>query len=700
MGVLNGRVQTNNGYQGRYYYVDWTSDQSVGNNCSTIHWVLSCAGGAVGQWGPLYYVERTLYVNVAGNVVMNKTNNVNRYPGQIADGYIVVNHNANGDASFSIDIKAATYTANVNCTGFGTFELNTIARASQPSCKSFPHNTENVGDMGTSIYIHMNRASNSFTHNVRYTFGSATGIIGTNVTDNVLWTIPLDLAYQIPNSTSGWGTISVDTFNGSSHIGTKTCRFICSVPTSVKPSISSCGVHLDNSLSSVAAAWGIYISGISKARISASASSSYGATINSFTITGGYNTVVVGSSLSYTAQLPLSAGNKSFYVTAKDSRGRVSETMLAGSISVNSYSRTNITSLVAKRGTGSTATVYANWSFASLDGRNTTSAKITYPGNQNGVSISKGQTITLSGISEEHSYAVTLFVTDALGETVSQETIIPTQDVLLDFRAGGHGLGIGKIAETDSMEVFMNAKFMKDLWITDVSYKGDNINLRNVRSLVDWNKLLNKPSAFPPASHTHDYLPTSGGVITGTTRFKNGIQMKPDNGYGWLDFYYDGKDNPEGSIYVTRGTEENSYNKSLTIKGWKTQLNGQEGSDNGHIIVLPREGDGDGWLAVTGNVVYSNQCFQWSSRRYKDNIEDIPEEEANKLMLLNPVTFDYKNTGAHSSGFIAEDTEPYFPNLIMYAGDKINGLNYIGLIPYLVKKIQMQQKEIDKLKNK
>ena len=43
-------------------------------------------------------------------------------------------------------------------------------------------------------------------------------------------------------------------------IGTKTCRFICSVPTSVKPSISSCGVHLDNSLSSVAAAWGIYIS--------------------------------------------------------------------------------------------------------------------------------------------------------------------------------------------------------------------------------------------------------------------------------------------------------------------------------------------------------------------------------------------------------------------------------------------------------
>ena len=115
-----------------------------------------------------------------------------------------------------------------------------------------------------------------------------------------------------------------------------------------------------------------------------------------------------------------------------------------------------------------------------------------------------------------------------------------------------------------------------------------------------------------------------------------------------------------------------------------------------HIQVFPQNGGGNGWFACTGNFVYSNSCFQFSARKYKKNIVNITEEAAEKLLDVVPVEFDYKNSGAHSSGFIADDTEELFPHLIQYDDDdNINGLNYIGFIPYIVKKIQMQQKEIN-----
>ena len=39
----------------------------------------------------------------------------------------------------------------------------------------------------------------------------------------------------------------------------------------------------------------------------------------------------------------------------------------------------------------------------------------------------------------------------------------------------------------------------------------------------------------------------------------------------------------------------------------------------------------------------------------------------------------------------------YFPDLIYYNDDEVTGLNYVGLIPYMLKKIQMQQKNLDEM---
>ena len=117
--ALNGSVHTND-YETRYYTVDWTADQSVGNNSSTIHWTLSCAGGkAYGGTG--WYAERDLRVYVAGNLVVNKTDFVKRYAGNIASGSVVVNHAPDGTAGFNITLETAVYVSSVNCGAPPTF---------------------------------------------------------------------------------------------------------------------------------------------------------------------------------------------------------------------------------------------------------------------------------------------------------------------------------------------------------------------------------------------------------------------------------------------------------------------------------------------------------------------------------------------------------------------------------------------------
>lgn len=55
-----------------------------------------------------------------------------------------------------------------------------------------------------------------------------------------------------------------------------------------------------------------------------------------------------------------------------------------------------------------------------------------------------------------------------MSNSALEEAFISTTEVLLDFRAGGKGLGIGKICESDAMEVSLDAKFYGGIYINDV----------------------------------------------------------------------------------------------------------------------------------------------------------------------------------------------------------------------------------------
>ena len=62
-------------------------------------------------------------------------------------------------------------------------------------------------------------------------------------------------------------------------------------------------------------------------------------------------------------------------------------------------------------------------------------------------------------MSTDYSYDIRYTLTDAFGSIVVVDSL-STASVLMDFKSGGTGIGIGKVAETDNLfDVGMNAKF-------------------------------------------------------------------------------------------------------------------------------------------------------------------------------------------------------------------------------------------------
>lgn len=109
--------------------------------------------------------------------------------------------------------------------------LDKIARKSSVTCAD--------GNIGSATTININRASSSFTHTLKYSFGSLSETIATKTANTSIgWMIPTSFYAQIPNATNGKGTITCDTYDGDTLIGTSTCTFNAFVINS-EPTISA-----------------------------------------------------------------------------------------------------------------------------------------------------------------------------------------------------------------------------------------------------------------------------------------------------------------------------------------------------------------------------------------------------------------------------------------------------------------------------
>lgn len=107
---------------------------------------------------------------------------------------------------------------------------------------------------------------------------------------------------------------------------------------------------------------------------------------------------------------------------------------------------------------------------------------------------------------------------------------------------------------------------------------------------------------------------------------------------------------------------------------------------------------------------FASSFTNMSSKKFKENIKPITEEEAEKILDVEVVTYDYKEDAGiisgdarlNQRGVIAEQVEDIIPSVITYEEEdgkmSPNGVDYSKFVPYLIKMVQMQQKEIDNLK--
>ena len=447
--------------------------QSIDNNQTELSWALYMWN--TGSWYS-YDSKNAFNVTIDGTVVWN-TSSYGRVslPNGMSEsaailmgsGSVTITHNADGTKTVPIYFRAAQEWQNPPLylwTASKNFELTTIARASQPSCITYPNTTQNIGKMGTSIFIYMNRASSSFTHTVRYAWGSKNITIATNVKDNCVWTIPKELANDIPSAKSGRGSIIVDTYSGENYIGTKSVSFTASISDDMKPSISAFELRPINS-NSILQNWNILVKGQSRFSLYWNAAGTYSSSLSYFVIS--FNGVVSNVGNGYTTGILGFSGNTTLYYKVVDSRGMESETY-SYTFTVHDYSSPQISVFTASRLEGSQQSVatYSVYSVSSINGNNSIkSANLYY--RKVGVSnwtaysgsLTSGGTVAIPGFNETFSYEFKLSITDTIGNTAQRTVYVGTASVLLDFRAGGKGFSIGKISEKNAFEVGMLAEF-------------------------------------------------------------------------------------------------------------------------------------------------------------------------------------------------------------------------------------------------
>ena len=353
--------------------------------------------------------------------------------------------------------------------------LTTIPRATTPTLSASSVN------MGASVTINMARASSSFDHTLTYKFGSATGTIGSDLGTSKAWEVPLSLASQIPNGTSGTCTITCKTYNGSTLIGTKTVSLTLKVPSSVVPSISA--LTVSEGTSGLSAQFGGYVQNKSKAKVVITATGSYSSTIKT------YKTTVAGKSYSgnsFTSSVLTGSGSVTISTTVTDSRGRTASK--STTISVQAYTAPKITKFTSAR-TDAGVSVTMNFSITSLGEKNTKSYSVDYK-----LKTSDTWTVLTSGsvysynatqtfantFSTESSYDLRLVVKDFFG-TASQATAyaeIATAFTLMDFHSSGKGMAIGKVCETeDELEVDLDANFYRNIQMGGWKKTNDEKNL-------------------------------------------------------------------------------------------------------------------------------------------------------------------------------------------------------------------------------
>lgn len=122
--MANSGVLGGGGYQGRYLEFAWALvSQDIATNSSVIYWRVTVVGGTSS-----YYYHYRDYCDAFGAVLVNNNSRIQRYKGDLANGYQTVYHDINGNFNFSAHVVAAVYSNTVNEDVTGSWSLPSIPR--------------------------------------------------------------------------------------------------------------------------------------------------------------------------------------------------------------------------------------------------------------------------------------------------------------------------------------------------------------------------------------------------------------------------------------------------------------------------------------------------------------------------------------------------------------------------------------------
>lgn len=544
MAEFSGGIQIGSGQWDKYSLIlkCWEDSYSIENNTSRVYWWVGIRSNT--QYHNHQGLSEHYKVVVNGSTVHDASHTVSCGSGQtvgIADGYTTVSHNADGSKSISVSASFScdntSYYAPRTGSCSGSLTLTTIPRASSISIDS-----PSI-ECGNTININGSSASKNFTHKIYATWNGKTSELVTiasgTTTPSFSYTIPTSWEKDLPNSTSGIATFTLETFSGSNSVGSKSVNATIKVRSGVVPSIGTVSISDTNS---ICTGIGQYVQSQSRLKFSIATSGSQGSTVTSVSTKFEGQTY---NSSSFTTGTVQGSGTLSYVITVTDSRGRTASK--SGSVTVSAYSSPSLTNVTARRAnssytvdeaSGTYALLHFKVGFTSLTGNNATSFYIQYRASgasswtkinswDNNYSLEQDYKAGNLFTSATSSYEVAFGVKDSFMSDYSWKvvTVTPTY-TLINFGKDGKSLTFFGQDGNSANTLTING----DLAINSVKENTSSTKLlvANGSTVMyrDWNKLVNsiKSAMYPVGSVYITYNNVNPGNFLGGTweRFGQG----------------------------------------------------------------------------------------------------------------------------------------------------------------------------------
>lgn len=337
---------------------DWNK-QDTANNRSTVNLQARLrTNGYASVWGVT--APMTIHVDSGGEIVNASVNVGTNSSLTIFGKDYVVNHDSNGNKTVNINFKI-----DINTGGYGSAAVNLSIPL--PQIKRASTISDVTGTLGSAMTLNISRKDSSYTHNLKYEFGKLSGTIATGVGTSCTWTPPLSLATAMPNKTSDWGQIVLETYSGSTKIGQTNCILTLNVPDSVKPTLGSITLTDSNTtVSNLINTSNTFVQVLSNIKVAFNNATG----VQGSTITGYHAEIVNKNQTTSSNSGALGMMNFNGSVTVKatvtDSRGRTSNAVEVKA-TVLQYFTPQLTFSVQRSGSaGTTVTVTRNAKIAPL----------------------------------------------------------------------------------------------------------------------------------------------------------------------------------------------------------------------------------------------------------------------------------------------------------------------------------------------